>query len=227
VSFQTAIAKYQTMKAIQRARGVATGKLPKLCHVYDEALDLFIEATDPETGFLKPQPPVASPLAPTLLIPADLPVFSVDGAKPDDAMLYRLMDESRMMLWAATPQCKNLHCTPALLAYGGQTADEMRELGWATFVHPLDRAALLNQLPAAYKTRQRYRVTYRYQRHDGVYGLILDIATPRYRADGSFAGYIGTMHEVMERAVSLEILGSEPWSAHQILLGSARPAGPS
>src|SRR5260370_16992312 len=40
---------------------------------------------------------------------------------------------------------------------------------------------------------------YRLRRHDGEYRWVLDIGAPRFNADGSFAGYIGSCIDVSEQ----------------------------
>jgi signal transduction histidine kinase len=47
---------------------------------------------------------------------------------------------------------------------------------------------------------------YRLRRHDGKYRWMVDIGVPRFNADGSFAGYIGSAIDVTERKFAEEAL---------------------
>ena len=47
---------------------------------------------------------------------------------------------------------------------------------------------------------------YRLRRHDGEYRRVLDIGVPRFNADGSFAGYIGSCIDVTEQRLAEEQL---------------------
>jgi PAS domain S-box-containing protein len=205
---------HETMKSIEEARYRTEGQDPTLSRIYREAVELYIQSIDLETGL--PKLPSARRKTPVLLIPADLPVFSFDPWS-DDATLFRLMDESQMMLWAAGNYNENQHANPALLEFAGRSTADFLNMGWAQLVHPTDRDEMLHNVAEAFRTHKPFRVSYRMRRKDGRYGLMLDIAHPRFRPDGSFAGYVGTMHEVVERAMGVEILGGEEplWTPRQ------------
>src|SRR5260370_15335128 len=53
-----------------------------------------------------------------------------------------------------------------------------------------------------------FETEYRLRRHDGEYRWILDLGVPRFNADGSFAGYIGSCLDVTERKLAEEALSS-------------------
>jgi signal transduction histidine kinase len=50
----------------------------------------------------------------------------------------------------------------------------------------------------AIQARRDYRVEYRIRRADGEYRWMLETATPRFLADGEFAGYIGVMIDITD-----------------------------
>jgi PAS domain-containing protein len=47
---------------------------------------------------------------------------------------------------------------------------------------------------------------YRLRRHDGEYRWVIDSGVPRFNADGSFAGYVGSAIDVAERKLAEEAL---------------------
>ena len=47
---------------------------------------------------------------------------------------------------------------------------------------------------------------HRLRRHDGEYRWVVTAGVPRYDADGSFAGYIGTAVDITERKLAEEAL---------------------
>ena len=49
---------------------------------------------------------------------------------------------------------------------------------------------------------------YRLRRHDGEFRWVFDIGVPRFNADGSFAGYIGSCLDITERKLAEEALAS-------------------
>ena len=56
--------------------------------------------------------------------------------------------------------------------------------------------------------RESYQVEYRLRRHDGEYRWVMTVGVPRYDADGSFAGYIGTAVDISERKLAEEALST-------------------
>jgi signal transduction histidine kinase len=49
---------------------------------------------------------------------------------------------------------------------------------------------------------------YRARRHDGEFRWVIDTGVPRFKADGSFAGYIGSAMDVTERKLAQEALST-------------------
>jgi PAS domain S-box-containing protein len=79
--------------------------------------------------------------------------------------------------------------------------------GWADGVHSADLQSCMESYSEAFERRQRFAMVYRLRRHDGEFRWILDVGVPRFNADGSFAGYIGsgmdvTVHKEAEQALA-------------------------
>ena len=60
----------------------------------------------------------------------------------------------------------------------------------------------------AFELREPFQVEYRLRRHDGEYGWVLTVGVPRYDAEGSFAGHIGTAVDIAERKQAEEALST-------------------
>jgi signal transduction histidine kinase len=58
----------------------------------------------------------------------------------------------------------------------------------------------------AFDQRESFRMEYRLRRYDGEYRWILDNGVPRFNADGSFAGYIGSAIDVSAQRLAQETL---------------------
>jgi PAS domain S-box-containing protein len=76
---------------------------------------------------------------------------------------------------------------------GASASAREDEIGniWTCSVHPEDRQRCEDIYLRAFAVHDFFERKYRLRRADGEYHWILDIAAPRFSADGSFVGYIG------------------------------------
>ena len=86
--------------------------------------------------------------------------------------------------------------------------------GWIQSVHPDDVDRCFASYSAAFDARERFHIACRLRRAEGEYRWILCSGIPRYAADGSFAGYVGTdiditdLRRAQEAALSRQKLES-------------------
>ena len=85
------------------------------------------------------------------------------------------------------------------LDFTGRTMEQELGTGWSKGVHPEDWDFCLNTYLTAFERRERFKMEYRLRQRNGEYAWILDEGVPRFKADGSFAGYIGTCVDISDR----------------------------
>ncbi|MGH8666181.1 MAG: hybrid sensor histidine kinase/response regulator [Burkholderiales bacterium] len=90
--------------------------------------------------------------------------------------------------------------------FSGRPLEELLGNGWAQDLHPDDRDRCLNMYATHFDARQPFSMEYRLKRHDGEYRWVLDDGIPRFEADGTFAGYIGSCVDLTERKRAEEAL---------------------
>jgi len=90
------------------------------------------------------------------------------------------------------------------LEFTGQPLDAEMGNGWAEDIHPDDLRQCLDTYTKAFDRREPYQMEYRLRRRDGEYRWIFDSAVPRFSADGSFVGYIGSAIDITERKLAEE-----------------------
>jgi PAS domain S-box-containing protein len=78
--------------------------------------------------------------------------------------------------------------------------DPQHDVGykWIEALHPDDRDRAIGDLVEASRTGQPCRGEYRVKRADRQYGWLSDHGVPFYRADGTYAGHIGTRIDITD-----------------------------
>jgi len=84
------------------------------------------------------------------------------------------------------------------LNFTGRSLEQELGNGWAQGVHPNDLQRCLETYTEAFDARKPFVMQYRLKRNDGEYRWISDDGVPRYDANGTFAGYIGSCVDVTE-----------------------------
>jgi PAS domain S-box-containing protein len=82
------------------------------------------------------------------------------------------------------------------LEFTGRSLEQERGNGWAQGVHPDDLHRCSNIYTQAFDRREEFEMEFRLRRHDGEYQWIFEKGVPRFKADHSFAGYVGSCLEV-------------------------------
>lgn len=122
---------------------------------------------------------------------------------------FRLVTNTApVMIWMASPDRSFSYFNRPWLDFTGRPLDAELGNGWAQGVHPEDREACLETHARAFDLRETFRLQYRLRRHDGDFRWVFDIGVPRFNADGSFAGYIGSCLDITDRKLAEEALTS-------------------
>jgi len=122
---------------------------------------------------------------------------------------FRLVANSApVMIWMSGPDKLCNYFNKPWLDFTGQPLQEELGHGWVKGVHPEDSDECLRKYVEAFDKRQVCELEYRLRRHDGEYRWLLDIGVPRFNADGSFAGYIGSSLDITERKLAEEAMST-------------------
>jgi PAS domain S-box-containing protein len=116
---------------------------------------------------------------------------------------FRLVaNSSPVMIWmSGTDKLCNFF-NEGWLNFTGRSIEQELGDGWASGVHPDDLDRCLSSYSGAFEARLNFEMEYRLRRFDGEYRWIVDYGVPRFGADGTFCGYIGSCVDITDRKVS-------------------------
>lgn len=107
-----------------------------------------------------------------------------------------LADSAPVLVWLADTTGGCTYFNTRWLEFTGRPLEAELGNGWAEGVHPEDLATCLADYMTAFRERRSFSLEYRLRRADGEFRWVLDNGLPRFLADGSFAGYIGTAVDI-------------------------------
>jgi PAS domain S-box-containing protein len=113
---------------------------------------------------------------------------------------FRTMaDGAPVMMWMSDVDKLCTDFNRGWLTFTGRSIEHELGNGWAEGVHPDDFQRCLAVYVEAFDKRQPFHMEYRLRRYDGNYHWINDAGSPRFLADGTFAGYIGCCVDIHDR----------------------------
>jgi PAS domain S-box-containing protein len=122
---------------------------------------------------------------------------------------FRLVaNTAPVMIWMSGPDKLCTYFNQPWLEFTGRPVEAELGNGWVEGVHAQDVEGSLHAYTRAFDRRESYNVEYRLRRYDGQYRWVLGLGVPRFNADGTFAGYIGTGLDVTEQKLAQEALSN-------------------
>jgi PAS domain S-box-containing protein len=147
------------------------------------------------------------------------------AAQESERRFRATADAAPVLIWTSGLDARCDWFNQPWLAFTGRPMEAELGNGWAERVHPDDFDRCLGIYLGAFHARAPFAMEYRLQRHDGVYRWLLDNAVPRFAADGTFVGYIGTCVDVTDQRLARETAERAAERATYLAEASARFAG--
>ena len=123
---------------------------------------------------------------------------------------FRLIaNTAPVMIWMSGTDNEITYLNQTWLDYAGQPSDAAVETLRATVLHPDEAERCREVYQKAFEQRVPFQLEHRLRRHDGEYRWVVTAGVPRYNADRSFVGYIGTSVDITERKQAEGILSSQ------------------
>lgn len=122
---------------------------------------------------------------------------------------FRLISNAApVMIWMSGTDKLCTYFNEFWLEFTGRSFRQELGNGWTEGVHADDLERCLQTYSQAFDRRESFQMEYRLKRADGEYRWVYDQGVPRFIADGSFVGYIGSAIDVTDRKRAEEALSS-------------------
>ena len=122
-----------------------------------------------------------------------------DALRESEARFHAMADAAPVMIWMSGTDQLCTFFNKGWLDFTGRPLEQELGNGWAQGVHREDFDQCLKVYVDAFDARQPFTMEYRLRRSDGEYRWVLDNGAPRFAADGTFLGYIGSCLDITER----------------------------
>jgi len=129
-------------------------------------------------------------------------------ARESEQRFRSVANTAPVMIWMSGPDKLCDYFNQPWLDFTGRPLEMELGNGWTEGVHPEDLEVCLETYTKAFDRREPFKMEYRLRRHDGEFRWFLDQGVPRFKADGSFAGYIGSCVDITEHKLAEEALSS-------------------
>ncbi|THK36092.1 PAS domain S-box protein [Ensifer sp. MPMI2T] len=124
---------------------------------------------------------------------------AIDALRESEARFRAIADDAPVMIWVADPTGDTSFFNRLWLETTGQTEAEALGFGWVDVIHPDDREKVQQAFFSAAVGKEAVRSEYRLRRADGSWAWVIDVGQPRFSADGTFLGYVGSVLDITER----------------------------
>ncbi|MEJ7560029.1 MAG: ATP-binding protein [Pedobacter sp.] len=113
---------------------------------------------------------------------------------------FRLMAEGTdVMIAVADETGAAIYFNKAWEVATGRSSSELLEFGWVDLMHPDDKQGVMAIFQSAFRRREPWMWEFRLPTQSGVYCWFMARGTPRFTADGAFAGYISSTVDITQQ----------------------------
>jgi PAS domain S-box-containing protein len=132
-----------------------------------------------------------------------------EGAVRESEARFRLIaNTAPVMIWMSDVDKQVTYVNQPWLDFTGWPVDEVPGHRWIQLIHPDDVDRCRDAYVQAFDQRKPFEVEHRLRRHDGEYRWTVSTGVPRYDAEGSFTGYVGTAIDVTARKLAEDALST-------------------
>lgn len=119
--------------------------------------------------------------------------------KESENRFREMADSSPVMIWMSDDQNKITYLNQKWIEFTGSDIIGKDGGSWSMLVHKDDLAKANAAYHKAFQARKEVTLIYRLLSVDGQYHWVHDVSVPRFLADGTFVGYIGSVVDIQDQ----------------------------
>ena len=135
-------------------------------------------------------------------------VAALEVAQESEQRFRHVANTAPVMIWMSGADMGCNYVNQPWLDFTGRSLAQELGNGWLEGIHPEDVTASFDTYTQAFNRHEPFTLQYRLRRRDGEYRWLLDRGVPRFNADDTFAGYIGSCVDLTDRKLAEEALSS-------------------
>ena len=122
-----------------------------------------------------------------------------EALRESEARFRTMADTAPVMIWMSGTDKLCTFFNKGWLDFTGRPLEQQLGNHWAESVHGEDLDGCLEVYGSSFEARRPFTMEYRLRREDGEYRWVVDTGRPRFAADSTFLGYIGSCIDITER----------------------------
>ncbi|HWC20474.1 MAG TPA: ABC transporter substrate binding protein, partial [Terriglobales bacterium] len=133
---------------------------------------------------------------------------ALEVAQESEQRFRHVANTAPVMIWMSGTDKLCTYVNQPWLDFTNRSLVQELGNGWLESIHPEDAPASFDTYAQAFDRKEPFTMQYRLRRHDGEYRWVLDRGIPRFSANNSFAGYIGSCVDITDRKLAEEALSN-------------------
>jgi PAS domain S-box-containing protein len=125
-------------------------------------------------------------------------VMSKQAVEESEERFRTMAEDTDVLIATASPESNATYFNKAWENITGKKMHELQHLGWAEIVHPDDKDRWIETYLTALKKKESFSGEFRILSKNGDYRWLYARVPARFRADGSFIGYISSCVDITE-----------------------------
>ncbi len=127
---------------------------------------------------------------------------AIENLKESESRFRTMAENTDILIAISNENGDSTFFNKAWLDLTGKTIEELIKDDWLNLVHPEDQERFTKIYSEAISKRSSFQVEYRILSWKGNYRWLLSQCPPRFRSDGSFAGYISSCTDITDRKIA-------------------------